>query len=87
MRPSIQQTQLVIKIQSQLAQDSLKGMDEHAHAIVKAVRGGTVKMLPSSVADQADKLAKAKDLPAAREAFKPLSISLISDHANETCMK
>jgi hypothetical protein len=72
-----------LKIQAQLAQDSLKGVDEHADAIAKAVQGDTMKMLPSSVADQADKLAKAKDLPAAREAFKPLSNSLIkylADH-------
>jgi hypothetical protein len=71
------------KIQAQLAQDSLKGVDEHAGAIAKAVQGDTTKMLPSSVAGQADKLAKAKDLGAAREAFQPLSDSLIkylADH-------
>src|SRR6266550_5574417 len=66
-----------LKIQAELAKDSLKGVDEHANAIAKAVKGDNMKMLSSDVATQAEALAQAKDLKAAREAFKPLSASLI----------
>jgi hypothetical protein len=66
-----------LKIQAELAKDSIKGVDEHANAIAKAVKGDEMKMLPADVATQAEALAKAKDLKAAREAFKPLSTSLI----------
>ena len=45
--------------------------------IAKAVKGDEMKMLSPEVAKQAETLAKAKDLKAAREAFKPLSASLI----------
>ena len=66
-----------LMIQTELAKDSLKGIDEHANAIAKAVKGDDMKMLSADVAKQAETLAKAKDLKAAREAFKPLSKSLI----------
>jgi hypothetical protein len=66
-----------LKIQSELAKDSVKGVDEHANAIVKAVKGDEMKMLPPDIAKQADTLAQAKDLKAARAAFKPLSASLV----------
>ncbi len=66
-----------LKIQAELAKDSIKGVDENAGAIAKAVKGDEMKMLPADVATQAETLAKAKDLKAAREAFKPLSKSLI----------
>lgn len=66
-----------LKIQTELAKDSLKGVDEHANAIAKAVKGDEMKMLSPDVAKQAETLAKAKDLKAAREAFKPLSASLV----------
>ena len=66
-----------LMIQTELAKDSLKGVDEHANAIGKAVAGDEMKMLSPDVAKQAETLAKAKDLKAAREAFKPLSTSLI----------
>jgi hypothetical protein len=66
-----------IAIQTQLTKDSIKGVDDHASAIAKAVKGDEMKMLPSDVATQAEALAKAKDLKAAREAFKPLSASLV----------
>ena len=65
-----------LKIQAELAKDSIKSVDENATAIAKAVKGDQMKMLPADVAKQADALAKAKDLKAAREAFKPLSASL-----------
>ena len=66
-----------LMIQAELAKDSIKGLDEHANAIAKAVGGDEMKMLSPDVAKQAETLAKATDLKAAREAFKPLSKSLI----------
>ena len=66
-----------LKIQAELAKDSIKGVDENANAIAKAVRGDDMKMLSSDVATQAETLAKVKDLKTAREVFKPLSKSLI----------
>ena len=66
-----------LAIQKELAKDSIKGVDEHATAIAKAVKGDDMKMLSPEVATQAETLAKAKDLKAAREADKPLSASLI----------
>jgi len=66
-----------LKIQAELAKDSLKGVDEHASAISKAVKGDDMKMLSPDVAKQAETLAQAKDLKAARAAFKPLSASLV----------
>jgi hypothetical protein len=66
-----------LKIQAELVNDSLKGVADNAAAIAKAVRGDEMKRLPSGVATQADALAQAKDLKSAREAFKPLSTSLI----------
>lgn len=70
-------------IQKELTKDSVLGVDEHANAIAKAVKGDEMKMLSPEVATQAEALAKAKDLKAARVAFKPLSDSLIkylADH-------
>jgi hypothetical protein len=72
-----------LAIQTNLANDSIKGLDEHASAISKAANADATKMLPPEVAKQAETLAQAKDLKAAREAFKPLSASLIkylADH-------
>jgi len=72
-----------LAIQTNLFTDSMKGLSEHATAIAKAVSGDSMKMLPADVTKQAETLAAAKDLKAAREAFKPLSASLVkymSDH-------
>src|SRR3989475_13040433 len=66
-----------LAIQKDLAKDSMKGVDEHANAIAKAVKSDDMKMLSPDVAAQAETLAKAKDLKAARQAFKPLSASLV----------
>jgi hypothetical protein len=66
-----------LKIQTELAKDSLKGVDEHAGAIAKAVKGDDMKMLSPDVGKEAETLAQAKDLKAARQAFKPLSASLV----------
>jgi hypothetical protein len=66
-----------LTIQTNLVNDSIQGLGEHATAIAKAVKGDDMKMLSPDVAKQAETLAQAKDLKAAREAFKPLSVSLI----------
>lgn len=66
-----------IKLQTALAQDSMQGVTANASAIAKSVQGDSAKTLPADVAKQAETLAKAGDLKAAREAFKPLSDSLI----------
>jgi len=65
-----------LKIQADLANDSLTGVAENANAITKAVQGDA-KILPVEVGTKAEALAKAKDLSAARDAFKPLSDALI----------
>lgn len=72
-----------LRIQTDLANDSLKGVPEEAAAITKAVQGDSMKMLPEKVATEAETLSKASDLKVARTAFKPLSDSLIkylADH-------
>jgi hypothetical protein len=72
-----------LTIQTNLANDSIKGVNQQALAIADAVKADSMKMLPADVAKQAETLAGAKDLKAARDAFKPLSASLIkylADH-------
>jgi Cu(I)/Ag(I) efflux system membrane fusion protein len=66
-----------LKIQGELARDSLTGVKEHANAIAKIVRGDDMKKFPAVVAKQAETLARAGDLATVRKAFKPLSTSLI----------
>jgi len=66
-----------LMIQTNLASDSIQGLEEHATAIAKSVKGDDMKMLSPDVAKQAETLAKAADLKEACEAFKPLSMSLI----------
>jgi Cu(I)/Ag(I) efflux system membrane fusion protein len=72
-----------LAMQAGLASDSLTGVADNADAIAKAVRGDAMKMLPEATATQAEALAQATDLGAARAAFKPLSDTLIkylADH-------
>lgn len=72
-----------LKIQAQLAKDSMQDVREQAGAIVKAAKSDSGKVLPAKVGDEAATLAGAKDLKAARAAFNPLSNSLIkylADH-------
>jgi Cu(I)/Ag(I) efflux system membrane fusion protein len=72
-----------LKIQTDLANDSLKGVSDEATAIAKAIQGDEMKMLPAVVGTEAEAVAKASDLKSARAAFKPLSDSLIkylADH-------
>jgi hypothetical protein len=66
-----------LMIQTNLVNDSIQSLAENAGAIAKTVKGDEMKMLPPEVGKQAETLAQAKDLKAAREAFKPLSVSLI----------
>lgn len=67
-----------IKVQGALAQDSVEGLATTAGAMAKSIRADSAKALSVQVAQQADALAQAKDLDAARAAFKPLSESLIA---------
>jgi len=66
-----------LKIQTDLVNDSITGLDARANAIATAVKGDDAKTLSPDVAKQAETLAQAKDLKSAREAFKPLSDLLI----------
>jgi Protein of unknown function (DUF3347) len=76
-----------LKIQTELAKDSIKSVDEEAGAIAKAIEGDAMKMLPAETARQAKALAETKDLKAARTAFKPLSDSLIKYLADHNVAK
>ena len=67
-----------LKIQAALAKDSLDGVAQNAGVIAKAAEGDSAKLLPADTAKQAAALAKAANLSAAREAFKPLSKSFIA---------
>jgi hypothetical protein len=66
------------RIQKALAADSMTGIPESAGTIAKAIRTDRDNTLPLTVAEEAEKLADAKDLTAARSAFKPLSAALIT---------
>jgi len=65
-------------IQAALAGDTLNGVPAAGAAISKLVAGDAMKMLPAELAAQAEALAQAADLAAARENFKQLSATLIS---------
>jgi len=66
-----------LKVQTALAQDAFEGVPETATVMAQAIRGDSNKRLSPQVARQVDALAEAKDVEAAREAFKPLSQSLL----------
>jgi Cu(I)/Ag(I) efflux system membrane fusion protein len=66
-----------IKVQGTLAQDSIEGIGSTAGAMAEVIRSDSMKRLSPKIAEQAEALAKAKDLEAARAAFKALSESLI----------
>ncbi len=72
-----------IKTQQALAQDSLEGVPASAQVMAKSIRGDSSKAFSPRVAAQAEALAQAKDLEAARAAFKPLSESLIQYLKNQ----
>ncbi|ODU23882.1 MAG: hypothetical protein ABS95_02925 [Verrucomicrobia bacterium SCN 57-15] len=72
-----------LKIQADLAQDFLQGvhdskaLKDRALAIAEAVRNDPNKTFSTDLVQQAETLSKATDLKTAREAFRPLSDSLI----------
>ncbi len=65
------------KVQKALASDSLNNVSAEAQALAGAARSNENNVLSAHIAEQAEELAKAQDLKAARQAFKPLSESLI----------
>lgn len=68
-----------IRVQATLAKDSLDDVSKNAQTIAKAVKDDSMTTFPASVVQQAETLAKADGLRAARDAFKPLSQSLIDN--------
>jgi len=60
-----------LKIQASLANDSMDRVAENADAIVKAIHADA-NVLPKEIASEAEVVAKASDLTAARTGFKPL---------------
>jgi hypothetical protein len=74
------------QLQNALVKDSLEGVASAAEEIAKSVRADSAKVLSATIAEQADAVAKAKDLEAARSAFKALSESLVN-YANEQKIK
>ena len=64
-----------LSIQADLAKDSIQGLDAEANVIAKLAGGDEMKA--PEIAKEAETLAQARDLATAREAFKPLSASLI----------
>ena len=75
-----------IQIQTALAADSLEGITTSAQAIAKSVKEDKANTFSATIGQQAEAVAKAKDLVAAREAFKPLSESLIQFAAKDTAV-
>jgi hypothetical protein len=73
-----------IQIQTALAGDSLEGITTSAQAIAKSVKEDKANTFSATIGQQAEAVAKAKDLAAAREAFKPLSESLIKFATKDT---
>ena len=66
-----------LQIQAALAGDSLKGVAAAA-AEMAAIAKASDGVVPGVVAVQAEALAKTTDIRATREAFKPLSATLIT---------
>jgi Cu(I)/Ag(I) efflux system membrane fusion protein len=64
-----------LQIHDALAKDSLDGVSAAAVALGKAAQND--KLFPSVLSQEAQTLAQAKDLDTARDAFKPLSETLI----------
>ncbi len=73
-----------IQIQTALAGDSLEGVTTSAQAITKSVKEDKANTFSAAIGQQAEAVAKAKDLATAREAFKPLSESLIQFAAKDS---
>jgi len=69
-----------LQIHDALAKDSMDGVSAAASALGKAAQSD--KMFPSELGQEAQTLAQAKDLGTARDAFKPLSETLIKAIGN-----
>lgn len=65
------------KIQTTLAKDSMENVAVNASVIAEIVRKDTTSGFPSPLAGQADALARAKNIAAARQTFKAVSGYLI----------
>ena len=65
------------KIQTTLAKDSMKNVAVNASVIAEIVRKDTTSGFPLALADQAESLARAKNIAAARQTFKAVSGYLI----------
>lgn len=74
------------QIQTALAGDSLDGVAASAQAIAQAVKDDKASTFSATIGQQAEAVAKAKDLAAAREAFKPLSESLVKFAAKDAAV-
>ena len=70
-----------IQIHDALAKDSLDGVSAAASVLEKAAQNN--KTFPSELSQEAQALAQAKDLNTARDAFKPLSETLIKALGND----
>ncbi len=70
-----------IQIHDALAKDSLDGVSAAASALGKAAQSD--KTFPNELSQEAQALAQAKDLDTARDAFKPLSETLIKALGND----
>lgn len=66
-----------LRIEKALAKDSTEGLSAQARSIATWVKEDPSHTLAASVGQQAEALAQAGTLPAARKAFKTLSASLI----------
>ncbi len=67
-----------VNIQNALARDSMENVAANANALVALARDGNIEGLPASAADEAAALAETRRLSKARQAFKPLSSSVIA---------
>jgi hypothetical protein len=66
-----------VNIQTALAKDSIEGLRDSSAAISTAVRGDSAGTFSTELAQAAQDLSKARDIKAARQAFKRLSSELI----------
>jgi Cu(I)/Ag(I) efflux system membrane fusion protein len=66
-----------LTVQAALANDSLDKVGASAESLAKAIRTDGGKAFPTEIAEQAERLARARDLGSARKAFQPLSESLV----------
>jgi hypothetical protein len=71
-----------LRLEKTLAKDSTEGLSAWARSIATSVKEDPSHTFAASVGQQAEALAQAGTLPAARKAFKSLSASLIEFRSN-----